>query len=270
MSTHLYQRQRLSRAHLLEIAAAGFDCVELFATEAHVAYRNRSDLTDIRQWMAEAGLALDTVHAPVAGSFTGGRWLETLSLASPDKHAREQASSEARRVLEIARHMPFRALVVHLGWPRPTENSRDAARRSINELCAAAAPLGVTIAIEVLQNELSRAASLVHFVEDALDTDAAQICMDVGHAHAEGDLVDAIETVSEHLVAVHLDDNHGRADEHLIPFEGTIDWPAALTEVQKVGYDGTLMFELAPARGSAKDTLRKAAQARERMRRLLV
>ena len=269
MSTHLYQRQRLSRAHLLEIAAAGFDCVELFATEGHVAYRNPSALADIRHWMAEAGLELDTVHAPVAGSFAGGRWLDTLSLASPDKGERERASSEVQRALDIARHMPFRALVVHLGWPRPTENSRDAARRSINELCRAAEPLGVTIAIEVLQNELSRPASLVHFVEDALDSDAARICLDFGHAHAEGDLVDAIETVSERLVVVHLNDNQGRADEHLIPFEGTVDWPAALTEVQKVGYDGTLMFELAPSRGSAKDTLRKASSARERLRRLL-
>jgi sugar phosphate isomerase/epimerase len=158
---------------------------------------------------------------------------------------------------------------VHLGWPRPTENSRDAARRSINELCAAAEPLGVTIAIEVLQNELSWPASLVHFVEDALDTDSARICMDFGHAHAEGDLVDAIETVSEHLVAVHVNDNQGRHDDHLVPFEGTIDWAAALTEVQKVGYDGTLMLELAPARGSTKELLQKAARARERMLRLL-
>ena len=61
----------------------------------------------------------------------------------------------------------------------------------------------------------------------------------------DGDVVDAIETVSEHLIATHVHDNRGRTDDHLVPFDGTIDWPAALTAVQKVGYDGPLMLEIA-------------------------
>jgi sugar phosphate isomerase/epimerase len=268
VSTHLYQSQRLSREHLIAIGANGFDRLELFATRTHVDYHNPSAIADIQQWMAEAGLELESVHAPVAGSFAGGRWVSPMSLASPDKPERERAVSEIQRALEIARRIPFRTLIVHLGWPRPTENSRDAARRSLNELCGAAETLGVTVAIEVLQNELSRASSLVHFIEEALDTSAAAICLDCGHAHADGDVVDAIETVSEHLAAVHLNDNQGNRDEHLIPFEGSIDWPGVLTEVQKVGYDGTLTFEVAPSRG-AKDALKKAAQARDRMKRLL-
>ena len=79
----------------------------------------------------------------------------------------------------------------------------------------------------------------------------------------DGDLLDAIETVSEHLIATHVHDNRGRTDDHLVPFDGTIDWPAALTAVQKVGYDGTLLFEIA-AHGSPKDTLAQGAtKARE-------
>ena len=65
-----------------------------------------------------------------------------------------------------------------------------------------------------------------------------------------------------------MHDNRGRTDDHLVPFEGTIDWPAALTTVQKVGYDGTLLLEIA-ARGSARETLQKARKARERIEQLL-
>ena len=106
-----------------------------------------------------------------------------------------------------------------------------------------AGPLGVQVAVEVIPNELSRAGSLVHFVEndlEGLEALAAPvgICLDFGHAHMDGDLLDAIETVSEHFVTTHVHDNRGRADDHLVPFEGTIDWPAALTAVQKVGYEG--------------------------------
>ena len=124
------------------------------------------------------------------------------------------------------------------------------------------------MAIEVIPNELSRAGSLVHFVEEDLDVSDVGICLDFGHAHMDGDLVDAIETVSGHLVTTHVHDNRGRTDDHLVPFDGTIDWPSALTAIQKIGYDGTLVFEIAAHR-SPKETLKQAQKARQRMERFL-
>ncbi len=73
------------------------------------------------------------------------------------------------------------------------------------------------------------------------------ICMDVGHARLMGDVVDAIETCSGHLITTHLHDNRGRNDDHLVPGKGVIDWDATLLALQKIGYDGVWMFELAAA-----------------------
>ena len=270
VSTHLYHNHRLTQEHLLEMASFGFETVELFATRTHFDYHNPATVADFQQWLAEAGLELHAVHAPIGESFTAGRWGPPLTLASADPETRARAMEETERALQIARRIPFGVLVAHLGLPRSStaENSRDGARRSIDELQRLAAPLGVRVALEVIPNELSRAGSLVHFIEQVLDDETAGICLDFGHAHMEGDLVDAIETVSEHVITTHVHDNRGRTDDHLVPFEGTIDWPAALTAVLKVGYDSTLLFEIA-AHGSPKNTLRKAQQARRRMERLL-
>jgi len=273
ISTHLYHNHRLGREHLLEIAAHGFDRVELFATRTHFDYHNPAAIADLQQWLAEAGLTLHGVHAPIGESFSSGRWGPPLTMASTDSEVRLKALNEAELALQIARRIPFTVLVTHIGLPRtqhptPADNSRDAARRSIGELERLAEPLGVKLAIEVIPNELSRAGSLVYFIEEVLDSPDAGICLDFGHAHMDGDLVDAIETVSEHLVTTHVHDNRGRTDDHLIPFDGTIDWPGALTAIQKVGYDGTLLMEIA-AHGSAKETLVKARKARERMEKLL-
>ena len=281
VSTHLYHNQRLGRAHLLEIAAHGFERVEIFATRTHFDYHNPSAVADLQQWLAEAGLTLGSIHAPVAASFTGGRWGGMISIASADPDARAHAVSEAERALHIARRIPVAAMVVHLGLPRtqPRDehsgpaDTRAAARRSIDELHRIARPLGVQLAVEVLPNELSRAGSLVHFVEEDLpgvDLEEIEIgiCLDFGHAHLDGDVVDAIETVSEHLVATHVHDNRGRNDDHLLPFDGTIDWPAALTAVQKVGFDGALMLEI-NATGATKETLARARSVREKMERWL-
>jgi len=71
-----------------------------------------------------------------------------------------------------------------------------------------------------------------------------------------GDLVDAIETASEHLVTVH------------VPVESRIDWASALTTMQKVGYEGPLIVD-PPPRTSTKEMLRLARAARERFEKQL-
>ena len=126
----------------------------------------------------------------------------------------------------------------------------------------------ISLAVEVIANELSRAGSLVHFLEDVIDVTGPGVCLDLGHAHLDGDAIDIIETVAEHLITVEVHDNQGRNDDHLVPFDGTVDWPGAVTSLQKVGYEGPLMFELTP-RGPAKETLVRAKKAREKLERLL-
>lgn len=262
VSTYLYRHKRLVGGQLLEIADHGFHAVELFASRTHVDYHNASVIADVQQWLAEARLELTSVHAPA---------MET-SLASADTKEREAALAETERALHIARRIPFGVLVVHLGRPR-TDNvrggtNRDAARRSIDALATAAQPLGVRIAVEVIPNDLSRASSLAQLLDEDIEHPNAGICLDVGHARLEGDVADAIEIVSGHLMAIDVHDNRGRADEHLVPFDGAIDWPSAITTVQKVGYDGPITFELS-ARGSTKDTLVRARQARLKLQGLM-
>ena len=271
VSTHLYHSQQLCRDHLLEIAAHGFESVELFATRTHFDYHNPAAVADLQEWLGAAGLTLHGIHAPITESLVDGKWGPPISLASADAGARARAVEETERALHVARRIPMGVLVLHLGLPRmqpstPADNNRDAARRSVEELQRLAAPLGVNVAVEVIPNDLSRAASLVHFVEEELETPVG-ICLDFGHAHIDGDVVEAVETVSEHLVTIHVHDNRGIHDEHLLPFEGSIEWPAALTTLQKVGYEGTMLLEV-KAQGTPGETLDKARRARERMERL--
>jgi sugar phosphate isomerase/epimerase len=262
VSTYLYRHRRLGRDHLLEIAAHGFDAVELFAARLHLDYHNPAGVSDLLQWLTEAGLELISVHAPVIDA----------SLASADAAEREHAFAETERALHIGRRIPFKSLVVHLGRPRTAAarggTNRDAARRSIDALAKAAEPLGVDIALEVIPNDLSRAASLTELVDEELEAANVGICLDLGHARIDGDIGEAIEVAAGHLLAIDVHDNRGRSDDHLVPFEGIIDWPAALTAVQKVGYDGALTFELS-TRGSSKDALARARQARTRMDKLM-
>jgi sugar phosphate isomerase/epimerase len=254
VSTQLYHAHRLRHGHLAEIAAHGFRAVEIIATRSHLDYHDPAALDAVADWLTREGLRLSSLHAPVMERFDG-TWINPMSIASTDDAARKQAVSEAGAALELARRVPLSTVVVHPGLQdsllsSAVRNSRDAALRSVEEIVALASPLGVRVALEVIPNAMATAGALAELL-DELDMPEVGVCLDFGHAHLQGDVVDAIETLSGVLIATHVHDNHGRRDEHLAPFEGTIDWTGAVTALQKIGYEGTMMLELAGADESA-------------------
>ena len=225
VSTHLYHARRLCRDHLLEIAAHGFETIDLVAPPGHVEVGNPAAVADLQQWLAEAGLTVSSVRAP-AGAET--------------PEANEPA-------LFIARRIPVRVFVMHL------EGTRNKARKTVERFAALAAPLGVSVSVNVPEH--SPPGSAVHVVENDIESSVG-IALDFARADREGDLVEAIELVAEHLMAPS------------VPVDGNIDWPSAMTTVQKIGYEGPLVFD-GQWRGSTKEYLTRARAAREKMERWL-
>ena len=238
VSTHLFRTQRLSRDHLLAIAAHGFETAEIVATPGHVDAANPRAIADVQQWLAEAGLELNSVHVPAR--------LPAFR-SSPGTNGSRAAEDDVEQALFIARRIPIKVFVMHL------EGTRDAARRRVERIVKLAEPLGVAVAIDA--SDLSRPGSAVHFIEEETDAPLG-ICLDFGRAQRDGDVIDALEVVAEHLAAVR------------VPVDSAIDWPSALATVQKIGYDGALIFEVEP-RGPANETLARAKAAREKMERWL-
>jgi sugar phosphate isomerase/epimerase len=274
VSTHLFHESRLTREHLVHIAAHGFEAVEVFATKSHFDYHDDRAIAELAEWLSDTRLELHSIHAPIFEGLKQGQWVGPFSNASSDDRRRVAAVTETRAALTMAGRLPYRFLVVHLGVPSGTptpgsDNHPDAARRSLEEIAVAAAEAGVRVAVEVIPNPLSRPDSLVRLIEEQLDGLDVGVCLDYGHAHLMGDLAEAIETVSGHLWTTHVHDNGGREDDHLVPFAGTIAWDHAMTETQKIGYDGVLMLEVADT-GDPIEVLRRSAAARERLEKTLV
>ena len=274
VSTHLYHHERLSRDHLVEIAAHGFEAVEIFANRPHLDVTDAAVVAELADAVRDTNLRVRAVHAPIADSLQRGVWGTALSIASGDAAARRQAVSAIEQTMGLAAAIPFEHLVVHLGvpdsqQPSGSDNQRDAVRRSLESLHESASRAGVRLAVEVMPNALSTPDALVALIEDHLELPGIGICLDLGHAFLMGDVADAIETVSGHLITTHVHDNRGRADDHLLPFDGRIDWDATLMTLQKVGYDGALIFELAGS-DEPRTVLERAAKARERMEQILV
>jgi sugar phosphate isomerase/epimerase len=269
ISTHLCHETRLCREHLADIASHGFEAVEVFATRSHFDYRDPHAVATLGEWLQATGLRLHSMHAPIVDAIRDGRWVGSYSTASGDEGRRKAAIEEIGAALKVATVVPYRYLVVHLGMPAAEDvpagdNRADAARRSLEEIAQLADGVGVKVAAEVIPNALSGAEALVRLIEEDLEGVDVGICLDYGHAHLMGDLGEAIETLSGHLWTTHVHDNHGRRDEHLVPFAGTIEWDAAMMATQKIGYDDMLMFEVTGG-SDPRDVLRRTAVARQRL-----
>ncbi len=72
----------------------------------------------------------------------------------------------------------------------------------------------------------------------------AGICLDFGHCHAHFKDEFDFAYFRNMITSVHLHDNYGEKDEHLLPFDGNLDWSMAMKNLKQSGYSGPLTLEI--------------------------
>lgn len=94
---------------------------------------------------------------------------------------------------------------------------------------------------------------------EAFDHPLAGICWDIGHAHRQLDEQEAaIRRLGPRIKALHIDDNLGQTDLHLLPFLGTIAWERIMHALYEAGCTADLIFEI-KLNNSMPDALKDAA-----------
>jgi len=161
------------------------------------------------------------------------------------------------RWIEAAGRAGVKHLVLH------PAHSDDLSRRDITDRNVAAframVPLcarhSVKIAVENGCND--RFFSTPDEIVEVLDTIAHPLvvhCFDTSHANWQGlDIPAAIRQIGHRLAVTHLSDNDGTFDQHLLPYQGNIDWRGVLGALRDADHQGTLNWELARENHSPSD-----------------
>lgn len=80
---------------------------------------------------------------------------------------------------------------------------------------------------------------------DLADTLGIGICWDFGHANLSGlKQSKALEYVGKRLKVIHVNDNCGIEDDHVLPFSGIVNWKDAMHGLALTGFEGPFNFEL--------------------------
>jgi endonuclease IV len=246
-STYVYVRERLHPGLLDGMVHAGAEAIEIFGARGHFDYANRRQhVLEIANWFKSTGTVLNSVHAPMFSDYEWGKGGNPpLNIASPDRAHRVLAMDEIKRAIEIAEHIPFRFLVQHIGTGGEEFNDKkfDAAMTSVEHLKAFAKPLGVSVVLENIPNELSTPERLVEFLNITHFEDVG-LCFDIGHAHMMGTVEEAFNLMKKHIRTTHLHDNNKDRDAHLWPGDGTINWSQAMELLRSLPHVPPLMLEI--------------------------
>ena len=84
---------------------------------------------------------------------------------------------------------------------------------------------------------------------DAIDRPNVAINFDTSHANVVTlDIPSEIRAYGSSLRGTHISDNDGSGDQHRIPGEGTINWPAVVEALGDIHYHGPFNLEVGGAR----------------------
>jgi sugar phosphate isomerase/epimerase len=189
-------------------------------------------------------------------------------IANEDLAARRAELDELKHWLDLYAVLGIETAVLHPGrWDMMagkamSDQSLAANVESLRELLAHADGGPTTICLEN-----GHSAAELNRLIDGVGRTGLGICFDTGHLNVA--LTKSPETAESfggfvaeagaRLKALHLADNDGSGDQHLMPCErGTVDWSAVMRGLADIGFDGPLNYEIpGEIKCSAEERLEK-------------
>lgn len=232
-------------AALRAVARQGVDAVELgFGARAYFEKDDPRQLRAVQETLRETGIRPNSLH-----TLFGARY----DIATLDPQVRAETLAMQRRAVSVAHALGAPYVIIHPGHGPRGERMPErlaAAVDLLRELEPLARAAGVTLAVENLPPEYpGGSADEVLSLVDAVASPWVAVCFDSGHAHLTGDLPGMARALLPRAVTMHLHDNEGTEDQHLLPGFGKIDWEEFARIYRESGCAAPGLLECGPPEG---------------------
>ena len=228
------------------IKAAGFESITAMASSEEY-------VLSVKDAADELGLDFPFIHSPIIGESEMWREGEGYLPILEGK----------KRAVDCAALAGVPAVVVHVssGWNPPPVC--DAGLSRYDELVEYAEARGVIIAFENVRS----IADLATLAERYAGRGSVRFCFDCGHEYGFTASVSWLDIFRDRLFATHLHDNFGRdpfdyesnPDLHLLPFDGSYDFPSMMRRLDLYGFEGALTFEVFQSKRAEYSALTREA-----------
>ena len=156
-----------------------------------------------------------------------------------------------RRSIEVCGALGIKNNVLHFGWAKDLskEESFEKNTAFCRKFLHTCEEFDVNILVEnscqVNMGDLyypNSAKDILEFLS-CVDHPLVHVCWDTGHANCEGPQYDEIVTLGKELYAIHYNDNRGKADEHLMPYMGTMNNDEVISALIAADFKGYFTLE---------------------------
>ncbi len=244
LSSFIYVNYPLDIA-IQQISKAGYDGIDFWGGRPH-AYRkdlNEADIEKIKDLLGELQLGV--------ASFIPAQFRYPTCLCSGSEFIRQESIEYIKDSIQTAAALGSPVVSVcpgHSLFGQSKSAAWDSLRRSLDEICRFASSFPVRIAIEpadIYETDLINTGTDAMRMIDQLGYANLGLVLDTGHSHIVGEeTAQAMAMAQDRLFHVHVDDNNGLRDQHLVPGLGSFDFPPFLEALDKFGYQGFLGVEL--------------------------
>lgn len=189
-----------------------------------------ADFEMAMQLFKENGIICETLHAPFD---------KINDIWGEDEVAARKMINRLKDSIDKCEKNSIPVSVVHLSSGRPMPEINETGVSRFEEVFEYANKKGVIIALE---NQ--RYKENIEFFMKKYKTPG--FCWDVGHEYCFSKGIRFMELFGDRLCALHIHDNRcgTDTDDHLLPFDGNIDFEEVAKAIAKSGYKGTVMLEL--------------------------
>jgi protein FrlC len=242
-SSALYFNYSLSFA-IKDLAKLGYDGIEIWGGRPHM-YRQdlNKELEMIKMSLEETGLKVC--------NFIPAQFRYPSILCSNNQHIRRDSVQYICDAIDnaVAVRSPSVSLCPGMVlWDYSLKEGWDNLYNSLREIEDYCSDLPIRLLIEPAHKYES---NLILTIEDcievlnSLNSDKFGILLDVGHCHVNNEnLENSLKLCADYPLHIHIDDNSGESDSHLIPGEGTIDFNIFYQSLKDIGYSGFVSAEL--------------------------
>lgn len=173
------------------------------------------------------------------------------------------------REIEMFEAIGVRCAVLHCDFMPDVEIGYDE-RRELNivklrELCDRISHVDIILCLENLCQHVLSADELLEIIEKVGSVKLG-ICLDTGHLNIQKKNTpgEFIRKAGKYLKALHVHDNDGNGDQHILPFaKGNIKFKEIMQALKEIDYNGLFNFEIPGERRPGALGHAKVAYARE-------
>lgn len=245
---------RYGKDRFLKIAQCGFSAIDYQLADTDSAFYSMSDgelenkMRSERQESERAGIEISQVHGP---------WRYPPEDSTEENRA--ERMEKMKKSIVMTHFLGCKNWVVHPIMPYGTEElDTDHAQKTwdlnlkfMSELLEFAKKYDVTICLENMPMRnfsMAKPAQILKFVR-TMNDEQFKICLDTGHVAVfpELNLGNVVRELGNELRVMHVHDNMGDTDSHLMPTRGCIDWNELADSLKEIGFDGVFSLETGPS-----------------------